>query len=115
MPKIAIDCRFVGKKISGIAKYLIMMLKGLQQVENMPFDIVLIVSKDSEEIMLLKKLLGKVPFFVIPVNSRPHTIKDQFLLPDVLKNNKINGIGIIFPKTASGNACHQGHPRKLIA
>lgn len=90
MKKVAIDCRLIGKEISGIAKYLLMILKGLQQKKDHSFEICLIASSEGHERSQITVLLGDVPFNIITVKTKPFTVKEQFLLPDVLKNNKID-------------------------
>jgi glycosyltransferase involved in cell wall biosynthesis len=89
MTNVAIDCRLLGREFSGIAKFLVMMIKGLQEISALPFDIRLLVSEGQSETALLKSLLGDLRFPALTVRTKPFTIKDQFLLPDVLKNNKI--------------------------
>ncbi|MCK5707552.1 MAG: glycosyltransferase family 4 protein [Candidatus Aureabacteria bacterium] len=92
MKKVAIDCRLIGKEISGIAKYLLMMLKGLIEIGDLPFDISLIVNDPKEDKKRLLSYLGldHIPFKIIHSTTKVFSIKDQFLLPDLLKNNKID-------------------------
>ena len=89
MKKIAIDCRLIGKEISGIAKFLLMILKGLKEIPDLPYEICLIVREYGPEVQTMQSLFGDIPFPILTVKTDPFTVKDQFLLPDTLKNNQI--------------------------
>ena len=82
MKKIAIDCRLIGKEISGIAKFLLMILKGLKEIPDLPYEICLIVREYGPEVQTMQSLFGDIPFPILTVKTDPFTVKDQFLLPD---------------------------------
>jgi glycosyltransferase involved in cell wall biosynthesis len=88
--RVLIDSRFIGGEISGIAKFLLMMLKGLSSAARKDIRFFLLAEDEAESRRLIRGHLGETDFSFIEASCRPFSFREQFVLPRVLRKNGID-------------------------